>query len=37
MDKMEEGAIEQWHSILFVSIPPDVISHELCTPKAVAA
>jgi hypothetical protein len=27
--------LDQWYSIFFVSVTPDIISLQLCTPKAV--
>jgi hypothetical protein len=29
------GCVGQWYSTFFVRVPPDIISPQLCTPKAV--
>jgi hypothetical protein len=28
-------SLKQWYSTLFVHVPPDIISLQLCTPKVV--
>jgi hypothetical protein len=33
--KIKRSNLEQWYSIFFVRVPPDIISLQVCTPKVV--